>query len=234
MAFISRFDNRKPKQPDDLVNERVRFKEVLVIDQNGDQLGVKSSREALDIAYDANLDLVCVAPNAKPPVCRIMDFGKYRFEQQKKAREMKKNSKVVTLKETQLSVTIDTHDKNVKLKRTLKWLEEGNKVKVAIRFRGRQLAHVDLGKKVIDDFVEECAEVGQIEKIISKKAKKILESIKLFDIYRDEKIGIGKKSVAYSLIFRDKKKTLSDSESTSVMDGIVAEVEKTLGATLRK
>ena len=145
-------------------NERVRFKEVLVIDQNGDQLGVKSSREALDIAYDANLDLVCVAPNAKPPVCRIMDFGKYRFEQQKKAREMKKNSKVVTLKETQLSVTIDTHDKNVKLKRTLKWLEEGNKVKVAIRFRGRQLAHVDLGKKVIDDFVEECAEVGQIEK----------------------------------------------------------------------
>ena len=164
MAFISRFDSRKPKQPDDLVNERVRFKEVLVIDQNGDQLGVKSSREALDIAYDANLDLVCVAPNAKPPVCRIMDFGKYRFEQQKKAREMKKNSKVVTLKETQLSVTIDTHDKNVKLKRTLKWLEEGNKVKVAIRFRGRQLAHVDLGKKVIDDFVEECAEVGQIEK----------------------------------------------------------------------
>lgn len=164
MAFIRRFDNRKPKQPDDLVNERVRFKEVLVIDQNGDQLGVKSSREALDIAYDANLDLVCVAPNAKPPVCRIMDFGKYRFEQQKKAREMKKNSKVVTLKETQLSVTIDTHDKNVKLKRTLKWLEEGNKVKVAIRFRGRQLAHVDLGKKVIDDFVEECAEVGQIEK----------------------------------------------------------------------
>ena len=137
MAFISRFDNRKPKQPDDLVNERVRFKEVLVIDQNGDQLGVKSSREALNIAYDANLDLVCVAPNAKPPVCRIMDFGKYRF---------------------------DTHDKNVKLKRTLKWLEEGNKVKVAIRFRGRQLAHVDLGKKVIDDFVEECAEVGQIEK----------------------------------------------------------------------
>ena len=234
MAFISRFDNRKPKQPDDLVNERVRFKEVLVIDQNGDQLGVKSSREALDIAYDANLDLVCVAPNAKPPVCRIMDFGKYRFEQQKKAREMKKNSKVVTLKETQLSVTIDTHDKNVKLKRTLKWLEEGNKVKVAIRFRGRQLAHVDLGKKVIDDFVEECAEVGQIEKIISKKAKKILESIKLFDIYRDEKIGTGKKSVAYSLIFRDKKKTLSDSEINSVMDGIVAELEKTLGATLRK
>lgn len=92
---------------------------------------------------------MCVAPNGKPPVCRIMDFGKYRFEQQKKAKEMKRNSKVVALKETQLSVTIDVHDKNVKLKRTLKWLEEGNKVKIAIRFRGRQLAHMDLGKKLL-------------------------------------------------------------------------------------
>ena len=159
VAFISRFDNKKPKQPDELVNEKIRFKEVLVIDQNGDQMGVKSRNQAIDIAYNEGLDLVCVAPNAKPPVCRIMDFGKYRFEQQKK-----RNSKVVAVKETQLSVTIDVHDKNVKLKRTLKWLEEGNKVKVAIRFRGRQLAHMDLGKKVIDDFVAECAEVGQIEK----------------------------------------------------------------------
>ena len=164
VAFISRFDNKKPKQPDELVNEKIRFKEVLVIDQNGDQMGVKSRNQAIDIAYNEGLDLECVAPNAKPPVCRIMDFGKYRFEQQKKAKEMKRNSKVVAVKETQLSVTIDVHDKNVKLKRTLKWLEEGNKVKVAIRFRGRQLAHMDLGKKVIDDFVAECAEVGQIEK----------------------------------------------------------------------
>ena len=139
VAFISRFDNKKPKQPDELVNEKIRFKEVLVIDQNGDQMGVKSRNQAIDIAYNEGLDLVCVAPNAKPPVCRIMDFGKYRFEQQKKAKEMKRNSKVVAVKETQLSVTIDVHDKNVKLKRTLKWLEEGNKVKVAIRFRGRQL-----------------------------------------------------------------------------------------------
>ena len=146
------------------MNEKIRFKEVLVIDQNGDQLGVMSRNAAINAAYDADLDLVCVAPKAKTPVCRIMNYGKYRFEQQKKLKEMKKNSKVVSLKETQLSPTIDVHDKNVKLKRTLKWLEDGNKVKVAIRFRGRQLAHVDLGKKVIDDFVEECAEVGQIEK----------------------------------------------------------------------
>ena len=121
VAFISRFDNKKPKQPDELVNEKIRFKEVLVIDQNGDQMGVKSRNQAIDIAYNEGLDLVCVAPNAKPPVCRIMDFGKYRFEQQKKAKEMKRNSKVVAVKETQLSVTIDVHDKNVKLKRTLKW-----------------------------------------------------------------------------------------------------------------
>ena len=162
MAIISKYNNQQTN--DDLVNEKIRFKEVLVIDQNGDQLGVMSRNQALHTASNANLDLVCVAPKAATPVCRIMDYGKYRFEQQKKQKEMKKNSKVVSLKETQLSPTIDVHDKNVKLKRTLKWLEEGNKVKIAIRFRGRQLAHMDLGKKVIDDFVAECAEVGQIEK----------------------------------------------------------------------
>ncbi len=98
VAFISRFDNRKPKQPDELVNEKIRFKEVLVIDQNGDQLGVKTRNQAIDIAYKEGLDLVCVAPNAKPPVCRIMDFGKYRFEQQKKAKEAKKKQHVTETK----------------------------------------------------------------------------------------------------------------------------------------
>ena len=164
VAFISRFDNRKPKQPDELVNEKIRFKEVLVIDQNGDQLGVKSRNQAIDIAYGAGLDLVCVAPNGKPPVCRIMDYGKYRFEQQKKQKEMKKNSKVVSLKETQLSPTIDVHDKNVKLKRTIKMLEAGDKVKVAVRFRGRQLAHIDIGQKILEDFVAECADYCIVEK----------------------------------------------------------------------
>ncbi len=164
MAFISRYSNQKPNKQEDLTNEKIRFKEVLVIDQEGEQLGVLSRNDALNVAYDKNLDLVCVAPNGKPPVCRIMDYGKYRFEQQKKAREMKKNSKVVTLKETQLSVTIDTHDKNVKLKRTLKWLEEGDKVKIAIRFKGRQLAHIDLGEKILNDFVAECQEYCTVEK----------------------------------------------------------------------
>lgn len=147
-----------------MVNEKIRFKEILVIDQNGEQLGVMSRNRALDIADAANLDLVCVAPKAKPPVCRIMNYGKYRFEQQKKLKEMKKNSKVVSLKETQLSPQIDVHDKNVKLKRTIKWLKNGDKVKIAVRFRGRQLAHVEIGQKTLDDFVAECSEYCVIEK----------------------------------------------------------------------
>ena len=158
MAIISKYNNQSN---DDLVNEKIRFKEVLVIDQNGDQLGVMSRNQAINVAYDQDLDLVCVA---KTPVCRIMDYGKYRFEQQKKQKEMKKNSKTVSLKETQLSPTIDVHDKNVKLKRTLKWLESGDKVKIAVRFRGRQLAHIDIGQKILDDFVAECADYCVIEK----------------------------------------------------------------------
>lgn len=163
MAIISKYTNQLPVN-DDLVNEKIRFKEVLVIADNGDQLGIMSRNEALNTAYDAELDLVCVAAKAEVPVCRIMDYGKYRFEQQKKQKEMKKNSKVVSLKETQLSPTIDVHDKNVKLKRTLKALEDGDKVKIAVRFRGRQLAHIDIGKKILEDFVAECAEFCVVEK----------------------------------------------------------------------
>lgn len=162
MAFISNKYNNIA--PDELVNEKIHFKEVLVIDQNGDQLGVKTRNEALKIADDASLDLVCVSPKVQPAVCRIMDYGKHRFEQQKKLKEMKKNQKIVTLKETQLSPTIDVHDFNTKLKRSLKWLENGDKVKVAVRFRGRQLAHVDIGEKILNDFIAECQEVCQIEK----------------------------------------------------------------------
>ena len=161
MAIISKYNNQSN---DDLVNEKIRFKEVLVIDQNGDQLGVMSRNQAINTAYDEDLDLVCVAPKAKTPVCCMRDYGKYRFEQQKKQKEMKKNSKTVSLKETQLSPTIDVHDKNVKLKRTLKWLEAGDKVKIAVRFRGRQLAHIDIGQKILDDFVAECADYCVIEK----------------------------------------------------------------------
>ncbi len=162
VAFISNKYNNTGS--DGLVNEKIRFKEVLVIGQDGQQLGVKTRNEALRIASDANLDLVCVAPKANPPVCRIMNYGKYRFEQQKKQKEMKKNQKTMTIKETQLSPTIDTHDFNTKLKHSIKWLESGDKVKVSVRFRGRQLAHVEIGEKILNDFIEQCSEVGQIEK----------------------------------------------------------------------
>ena len=161
MAIISKFNNQST---DDLVNEKIRFKEVLVIDQNGDQLGVMGRNAALNAAYEAELDLVCVAPKAQVPVCRIMNYGKYRFEQQKKQKEMKKNSKVVSIKETQLSPTIDVHDKNVKLKRTINWLEDGDKVKVAVRFKGRQLSHIEIGEKILNDFLAECAEYCVVEK----------------------------------------------------------------------
>ncbi|MBO6047184.1 MAG: translation initiation factor IF-3 [Erysipelotrichaceae bacterium] len=164
MAFIRKYD-RQVKKNDDLVNEQIRFKEVLVIDAEGNKLGVLNRNAALQVAYDADLDLVCVAPKAKTPVCKVMDYGKYRFEQQKKQREIKKNSKTVSIKETQLSPTIDVHDKNVKLKRTLKWLDDGDKVKITMRFRGRQMAHIDLGQKIIEDFVAECGENCTVEKL---------------------------------------------------------------------
>lgn len=162
VAFIRKYD--RPQKNEDLVNEKIRFREVRVVNNKGEQLGTMSSRDAQLKANDYGLDLVCVAPKAKPPVCRIMDYGKYRFEQQKKAREMRKNSKAVAVKETQLSPTIDVHDKNVKLKRTLKWLQSGDKVKIAVRFRGRQMAHIDIGQKILDDFVAECADYCVIEK----------------------------------------------------------------------
>jgi translation initiation factor IF-3 len=161
VAIISKYINTKS---DELVNENIRFKEVLVINQDGTQLGVKSRNDALRIAREANLDLVCVAANAKTPVCRIMNYGKYRFEQQKKAKEMKKNQKTFTVKEIQLSPTIDTHDVNTKLKHALKWLESGDKVKVGVNFRGRQMAHIDIGEKILKEFLDQCAEVCVIEK----------------------------------------------------------------------
>ncbi len=172
MSIISKYSQQITNE--DLVNEKIRFKEVLVIDQNGDQLGTLSRNEALSKAYEVELDLVCVAPKAQTPVCRIMDYGKYRFEQQKKQKEMKKNSKVVSLKETQLSPTIDIHDKNVKLKRTIKMLEDGDKVKVVVRFRGRQLAHIDIGQKILRDFVAECEEVCIVEKPAKMEGRSLI------------------------------------------------------------
>ncbi|WP_230499577.1 translation initiation factor IF-3 [Sutcliffiella rhizosphaerae] len=148
---------------DMMVNEGIRAREVRLIGQNGDQLGIKSKVEALEIATRANLDLVMVAPNAKPPVCRIMDYGKFRFEQQKKDKEARKNQKVISLKEVRLSPTIDEHDFNTKLRNAIKFLEKGDKVKASIRFKGRAITHKEIGQRVLDRFSAACAEVSTVE-----------------------------------------------------------------------
>jgi translation initiation factor IF-3 len=134
-----------------------------LIGQNGDQLGIKTRQEALEIATKANLDLVLVAANAKPPVCRIMDYGKFRFEQQKKEKEARKNQKIISLKEVRLSPTIDEHDFNTKLRNAIKFLEKGDKVKASIRFKGRAITHKEIGQRVLDRFSEACAEVATVE-----------------------------------------------------------------------
>jgi len=146
-----------------MVNEGIRAREVRLIGQNGDQLGIKSKQEALEIATRANLDLVLVAPNAKPPVCRIMDYGKFRFEQQKKDKEARKNQKIINVKEVRLSPTIEEHDFNTKLRNAVKFLEKGDKVKASIRFKGRAITHKEIGQRVLDRFAAACAEVGTIE-----------------------------------------------------------------------
>lgn len=145
------------------VNEKIRAREVRLIDSNGDQLGVKSRQEALEIAQTRNLDLVLVAPNAKPPVCRIMDYGKYRFEQQKKEKEARKKQKVINVKEVRLSPGIEEHDFNTKLKNARKFLEKGDKVKASIRFRGRAITHKELGQEVLDKMAEECKDISTVE-----------------------------------------------------------------------
>jgi len=170
VANISKSVNSKSSE---LINENIRFKEVLVIDQNGEQLGVKSRYEALNIAEAAELDLVCVAPNGKPPVCRIMDYGKFRFEQQKKLKEMKKNQKTFSVKEIQLSPTIDIHDVNTRLKHATKWLSQGDKVKVSVRFKGRQMAHIDIGEKILKDFLAQIEEISVIEKPIKLEGRNL-------------------------------------------------------------
>ncbi|OUN61982.1 translation initiation factor IF-3 [Ligilactobacillus salivarius] len=148
---------------DKMVNEGIRARELRLISDNGDQLGVKTKQEALKMAEDANLDLVLVAPKAKPPVAKIMDYGKYRFELQKKQREARKKQKVVNIKEVRLSPTIDTNDFNTKMKNARKFLSKGDKVKVSIRFKGRAITHKDIGRDVLNRFAEATEDVATVE-----------------------------------------------------------------------
>lgn len=145
------------------VNEKIRAREVRLIDSNGDQLGVKSRQEALEIAQTRNLDLVLVAPNAKPPVCRIMDFGKFRYEQQKKDKEARKKQKVINVKEVRFTPGIGDHDFETKTKNARKFLEKGDKLKASVRFRGRAITHKELGQQVLDRLAEELKDVATVE-----------------------------------------------------------------------
>ncbi|MGL5972308.1 MAG: translation initiation factor IF-3 [Oscillospiraceae bacterium] len=145
------------------VNEAIRHNEIRVVDADGSQLGLMLSKQALDLAYSKNLDLVEISPNAKPPVCKILDYGKYRFEQSKREKESRKNQKIVDVKEIRLSLNIDIHDFNTKLGHAIKFLKSGDKVKVSIRFRGREMAHSNLGNGLLDRFKDAIGEYGIVE-----------------------------------------------------------------------
>ena len=147
-----------------MINENIRAKEVRLIGVDGEQIGIKPFREALQMAIDANLDLVAVAPQAKPPVCRIMDYGKYRYEMQKKEKEARKNQKIVDIKEVRFSANIDEHDYQTKMRNVMKFLKEGDKVKCTIRFRGRQITHAELGQRVLERVSKDVQELGEVER----------------------------------------------------------------------
>jgi translation initiation factor IF-3 len=147
-----------------MVNDEIRVKEVRLIGVEGEQLGVKPIREAMQLAIEQNLDLVNVAPTAKPPVCRIMDYGKFRYEQQKKEKEARKNQKVVELKEVRFSATIDEHDYQTKLRNVVKFLNEQDKVKCTVRFRGREITHASIGQKVLERVAKETEELSSMER----------------------------------------------------------------------
>ena len=146
------------------INEQIRDKEVRVIGADGEQLGIMSPKDAMKLAEEAGLDLVKIAPTAKPPVCKIVDYGKYRYEMARKEKEAKKKQKTVEIKEIRLSPNIDTNDLNTKINAARKFLEKGNKVKVTLRFRGREMAHMNASKHILDDFAESLSDIATVDK----------------------------------------------------------------------
>ncbi|MCM1179799.1 MAG: translation initiation factor IF-3 [Clostridium sp.] len=147
-----------------MINEQIRDKEVRLIGTEGEQLGIMSAKDAMKLAREAELDLVKVAPNAKPPVCKIIDYGKYRYELARKEKEAKKKQKTIDIKEVRLSPNIDTNDLNTKVNQARKFLSKGDKVKVTLRFRGRELAHVNQSKVILDQFAEQLSDIATIDK----------------------------------------------------------------------
>ena len=154
-----------------LVNESIKAKEVRVIGPDGEQIGIMSSDNALRTAYDKGLDLILISPNAQPPVCRIADYGRYRYEQEKREKEAKKKQNIIEVKEVQLSCRIETHDFETKVKHALRFLGEGNKVKVVLRFRGREMSHQEIGKEILERFREAVSESGTVDKAPNLEGK---------------------------------------------------------------
>lgn len=174
---------RRPERPQEEgglnINEQIRARQVRLIAEDGEQVGVVSIQDALARADEAGLDLVEISPNAEPPVCKILDYGKYKYEQQKKAAEARKKQKVIEVKELKFRPNIDDHDYQVKIRAARRFLEEGDKVKVTLRFRGREMAHLDLGMKVLARVREELADIAKVEmdaKVEGKQAIMILSS----------------------------------------------------------
>lgn len=159
---------------DILVNEEITFSEVRVIDSDGSQLGVLPIADAIEAAYAKDLDLVAVSPNANPPVCKIMDYGKYRFEIAKREKEAKKNQKVIETKEIRLGLSIDKHDFETKGNHAIQFLKSGNKLKVSIRFRGRELGHPEIGLEIMNRFAEYCQEYAVVEKPAKMESRNML------------------------------------------------------------
>lgn len=156
------------------INEEITDKEVRLIGNDGEQLGIVSAAQAQKLAAERNLDLVKIAPQAKPPVCKIMDYGKYRFEQSKREKEAKKNQRVIEIKEIRLSPNIDVHDFDTKVGHARKFLSAGNKTKVSIRFRGREMTHTDLGLTIMAQFAEKCADIASVEKPAKLEGRQML------------------------------------------------------------
>ena len=157
-----------------MINEQIRDKEIRLIGENGEQLGIMSAKEGFKMAKEAELDLVKIAPTAKPPVCKIIDYGKYRYELARKEKEAKKKQKTVEIKEVRLSPNIEANDLNTKVNMAKKFIAKGDKVKVTLRFRGREMAHMQSSKHILDDFAEALADIAVIEKPAKLEGKSIM------------------------------------------------------------
>lgn len=156
-----------------MINEQIRDREVRLVGSNGEQLGIMSAREAMKLAEEAELDLVKIAPNAKPPVCKIIDYGKYRYELARKEKEAKKKQKTVEVKEVRLSPNIEANDLNTKMNAARKFLEKGNKVKVTLRFRGREMAHMNASRHILTDFAAQLEDIASVEKTPKQEGRSI-------------------------------------------------------------